>query len=245
MNASERREKRLAKKEEKRKAALAREEARRQRFGERCAALCARGFVLKDCTLKILSANVWGILTALPFAAGAAALFVAFAEPRLLLTGSPLIDLFFFVFCMAASLPVHEGLHALCWAAVSRSFAGIRFGFDSKTLTPYCASETPMRRAGYLFGCLAPFVILGAAPAAAAVLSGYLFLIAAGVVNILSAGGDLLVFFRTFACKKGSIFLDHPSLCGFYAFSLRGKPEALSERCEQPQTGEKQEKDET
>lgn len=222
-----RREKKAFLCEKRREAAAAKEAERIARFEARCAALRAQGYEQTDRTLKILSANIWGFLVALPFAAAAIALYVLFADKKFLLTGNIAGELALLFLCMAASVPAHEGLHALFWAAVNRSFAGIRFGFIPAALTPYCTCEREMGRVGYLSGCLAPFALLGVGLCLGGILSGYLFFLIGGVFNILAAGGDLLVSLRTFACGRGCVFLDHPTACGFFSFRRKSPAEKM------------------
>ena len=45
-------------------------------FEEQCARLAAQGYAVKDRTVGLLAANVYGILTALPFAAAGVLAFV-------------------------------------------------------------------------------------------------------------------------------------------------------------------------
>ncbi len=191
-------------------------------FEEQCAQLAARGFAAKDCTVGLRAANIYGILTALPFVgAGIAAFVLAPSSMRNMLSFSA--DFLLLAVLLILSVPVHECLHALAWAAARGSAAGIRFGFNARFLTPYCACAYPMRRAQYFAGILAPFAVLGAGFCIAASLTGYWALCVLGAFNILSAGADLLVSFRL-AFARGKYFLDHAERCGFYAFSEKKRP---------------------
>ena len=202
-------------KEEKRLAAERRRAARLCAFEERCARLREEGREQKDCTVGLTAANVWGILSALPFAAAAAVAFILRGGALIALTGSFFADLGLLALAVVASIPVHEGLHGLLWAAANRSFSGIRFGIAG--FTPYCACEKPMGRAKYMLGSLAPFALLGAAPCAAAFFTRSLFALIFGIFGILCAGADIFVSVRAMAAGKG-VLLDHPERCGFYLF---------------------------
>lgn len=193
------------------------EEERLSRFEERCALLRGRGYRQKNCTVTVLAANVWGTAVILPFAAAAVLLFIFFTPPRAMFPSFVAADFFLLAVLLAASIPVHECLHALCWAAANRSFAGIRFGVLRTSLTPYCSCEAPMGRAAYLCGTLAPFVLLGIGFSLAAVTVGYTVMLVLGVFNLFSAGGDALVAAKLLTEGRG-IFLDHPTQCGFYRF---------------------------
>ena len=183
---------------------------------QRGALLCRGGVTEKDCTVGMGKANVYGILTALPFAAGAvlAFLFGGKDAAHILSFG---LDCILFAAMLLVSVPVHEGLHALFWALARGSFKGIRFGIVLRYLTPYCACAYPCRRIQYFVGLIAPFVILAVGFTVAACLTGYWAFCAAGAANALLAGGDLFIAFRLLF-TKGKYVLDHPEWCGFVAF---------------------------
>ena len=181
----------------------------------------ADGYACKDCTFSLKRAQVLGIALALPFAAASVAA-VFFAGPRAMFAGRAYLDLLLFSAAALLSIPVHEGLHGLVWGAVNTSFRGIRFGILREGLTPYCACETPMNRARYLAGCLAPFVVLGLGFAAAGAVTGFTALSCLGAFNAVSAGGDLLVALKMLAAG-GGVALDHPAACGFYLFQKEKK----------------------
>ena len=188
-------------KEKRRAKEEAREAARKERaenFARQSEQLCAQGFAACDKTLSVRSAQRLGFLSSVPFAAAAIVGFVFVPNKVFLLTGNFFADIALFFFLVAASIPVHEGLHALGWAAANGSFRGLRFGVAEGS--PYCACTRPMRRWKYLAGLLAPFVLL----------------VAGGVFNIVCAGGDLLVAFRAFGSR--GLLLDHPERCGFVLF---------------------------
>ena len=193
------------------------EKERLARFESRCAALRSRGFTQKNCTISLLSANVWGTAVILPFAAAAVLLFLFFTPPRAMFPSFVAADFFLLAVLLAASIPVHECLHALCWAAANRSFAGIRLGILRVSAAPYCSCEAVMGRAAYLCGTLAPFLLLGVGISVAAVLTGYVALLVLGVFNLFAAGADALVAAKLLT-EGGGIFLDHPVSCGFYRF---------------------------
>lgn len=194
----------------------AEKEARLARFEEKCGKLREEGYEQTECTVTIKSASVWGFALAIPFAAAAIALcFIA--GPRAAVEDRMYLDFFIAAVAGMVCIPVHEGLHGLVWGIVNGSFSGIRFGILREGLTPYCACETPMNRARYLAGCLAPFVVLGLGFAVAGALTGFFVLALPAAFNILSAGGDLLISLKIL-CAGGGVYLDHPFACGFYRF---------------------------
>lgn len=195
----------------------AREEARFARFEAYRAELIAQGFAEKDCTVSILRANLLGLACALPFLAAAIVGAVLLPDKVLMCTGSLFSELFLLAAVFLVSLPAHEGLHALGWAAVRGSFRGIRFGVLGRSLSPYCAVEAPFTRGRYLVGSLAPFAVLGVGLCAAGLGTGLVPLVVYGAYNIACAGGDLLVALKVL-CSRAERVLDHPVRCGFYAY---------------------------
>ena len=195
-----------------------REIAAQERFEKACRELKGQGFVQKDCTLKARSALWLGLAAAAIVSAAALLLYALVAQKKWSLTGALWLD----CACMAAvfvlSIPLHEGLHALGWGVLSGTFDGLRFGYNRELLTVYCACERKMRRVPYFLGTLLPFLLLGAAPCAAAAASGSVWLLIGGIYNIFCAGADLCVAAKAVFCG-GTWVLDHPSRCGFYAFA--------------------------
>lgn len=197
--------------------AAAQKKARRYAdFEAQCTALLAEGRTVRDRTFSIRRANGLGLLCGL--AAAAAVLIGAWFLPRhhFAVTGSVIADLLLFFAAVFVSVPVHEGLHALGWAAAGGTFRGLSFGMAGGT--PYCACVRPMGRGRYLLGSLAPAAVLGAGLSAAGLCLMHVPLAGLGAVNFALAGADLLVAARALFCRA-DLLLDHPERCGFYAFS--------------------------
>ena len=205
-------------KQEKRERARLVQQERQRKFDEQCERLRAQVYAAKEVTLDEKKANVYGVLTALPFVAAAAAAYFFLADRGAY--SWDFIQLFATVAIFLLSIPVHEGLHGLVWGIASGSFRGIRFGIMPALFTPYCTCERPMRRFRYLAGVAAPFVVLGVGCSVAACLCGNFVLALAGMYNILCAGADLYIAFRLIAAG-GEIVADHPSRCGFVCFFAR------------------------
>ena len=92
-------------------------EERFSRFDAACAALCGQGYTQRDKTLPPRRAGTLGILTAAPFAIAAIVGGLFLPDLHFLLTGSLFADAALFLVLLLASIPAHEGLHALGWAA--------------------------------------------------------------------------------------------------------------------------------
>lgn len=187
-----------------------------EEFARLCGEACAAGRVQKDCTLSAKRAGLFGTLCTLPFAAAAAVLYVFFAPRVLLATGSLFFEPLLLAAALLALVPLHEGVHALASAAVHRSFYGIRLRVLG---TPQCVCLRFANRAQYAVAALAPFVLLGLAPAAAGIATGCLPALVCGAFGCIAAGADLLVAFLALRAGKGAVLLDHPARCGFAVFS--------------------------
>ncbi len=116
---------------------------------QRKALLDMGGLEEKDCTVGMGKANLYGIITALPFTAAVILAYV-FGGKGVFNIVSQSIDVIIFAAALIVSIPVHEGLHGLFWAISRGSFKGIRFGIVLRALTPYCACAYPCNRVQYL-----------------------------------------------------------------------------------------------
>ena len=113
-----------AREERRRKAG----EERLSRFEASCDALRGQGYDSADKTLPPRRAGALGLLAAAP---AALAVFVGglfLPDKNFLMTGNIFADAALFIALLVASIPAHEGLHALGWAAVRGTFRGLRFG---------------------------------------------------------------------------------------------------------------------
>lgn len=170
-----------------------------------------RGFSEKDCTVGLKNVTLRSLAAVLPLLALFVCLFVFLpARHFLTLPGAAA----FFPSCIL-SVPVHEALHALVWACVSRFRGGISFGREGGFF--YCACSRPLPRRKYLAGTLAPFLLLALAPAVVSFFTGRIMLFAFSVFNLISASADWYVFLRALSVR--GVYLDHPTRCGFHAFT--------------------------
>lgn len=209
---------RAERKKERTERERAAEAARMRKFGESVETLKSRGYAAADRTIGTKAANVFGVLTALPFAAAAVLLFALFAPASRNIFPLLFCDIFLLAGVGLVSIPVHEALHGLFWGIANGTFRGIRFGVMRELWTPYCACEIPMTRGKYILGTAAPFVFLGLGFSAAGILTGIWLLTGLGVCNIVCAGADILICFQVLF-SRAEIVLDHPQKCGFFAFS--------------------------
>lgn len=189
-------------------------------FRYRCDTLVAQGYVAREETVSILRANVIALVTAGPFVLIVIIVAIASSDGFGEVTFSA-GGLFAFLGLMLLSIPVHEGLHGLTWLFFAPHHAAtIRFGVLRDSLTPYCHCSEPLGYAGYILGGLMPFLVLGLSVSSMGVILHSPLLIPLGCFNILAAGGDTTIVGKLLPYTgKHALFLDHPTECGFIAFT--------------------------
>lgn len=193
------------------------EKVRLEAFNERISALERSGYAVTDLTVSPDKANILGtlcgFLTVLPFIV---LYFLTNPAPlawekRGFLQTIGLIIVYFLL------IIVHELIHGLTWSFITENgWKSISFGVIWRSLNPYCTCNEALSKVQYLAGLLMPWFILGIIPCIAAIFlrSGYLMI--AGVIMALSAGGDLLLAWMILG-RKGSgktLYLDHPTKIG-------------------------------
>ena len=120
------------------------------------------------------------------------------------------------------SIVIHELIHGITWSiGMKGGFHNVEFGFIVQYLTPYCTCKVPMKKARYILGSLMPCIVLGIVPCILSYLTGSAYLLAFGVLMIISAGGDLLVTQMILTNKakgKEQLYFDHPTEIGLALF---------------------------
>lgn len=117
------------------------------------------------------------------------------------------------VLTAAASLFVHEAIHGavIGW----RSGLGRRaYRFGRKSMMMYCQALVPLRVDDYRLVIIAPAVLLGVLPSVLAVLFGWWFALAIGVLQLAGAGGDLLALWLLRKDPPHWLATDHPTRIG-------------------------------
>ena len=130
-----------------------------ERFENTCESLQAQGYTARDRTFSGAGGAAM-LATVLPVSALFVALYAILARS----VASVWQGWVMLAAGIVCSVPVHELLHALGWAAVNRSLRCVRLGFDRRTCTPYCACSAPMQRGKYLVGALFPGFCWGSCP---------------------------------------------------------------------------------
>ena len=113
---------------------------------------------------------------------------------------------------------IHEVLHGVGWClGTKKKWKSIYIGMMWSSLTPYCHCKEPLEPGKYLIGCLLPGTLLGLGIYLAAFLTGSNVLLWLSLLNVLGAGGDLLIAWYARRYRTGYV-LDHPTGCGFIIY---------------------------
>lgn len=197
-----------------------RSEARRyEQFNQIREDLLGKGYREAECTISIVEANAYALLCALPFFIVGIALYFALWVGDGISLSFSFSEFVLFVLVFVASIVVHELLHGLGWGLFCKNgFKSISFGVIWKMLTPYCHCKEPLFFRAYLFGGLLPFFVLGIVPLAVALVIGNAWVLAFALISILGAGGDLTIASMLMK-HRDALVVDHPSECGFYAYT--------------------------
>ena len=168
-------------------------------------------------TISVKKANYLSILYCAPFMfiffslyqmkyGGVLAIFDSISQMIILIISSFLL------------IVIHEAIHGLTWGLVCENgLKSIKFGVFWSSLTPYCHCKEPLTFNKYIIGALMPFIILGIGFAVFGIVYGSLLVFWLGMVNILGAGGDLMIAMMLRNYRKAMI-IDHPSQIGFVAY---------------------------
>ena len=112
---------------------------------------------------------------------------------------------------------LHEIVHGIAWAIAGRKpWTSIKFGFQTKTLTPYCHITEPLEVNAYRIGAVMPGLVVGILPYAYSLMSGDINWLWFSLVHTSAAGGDWLVLWLIRKVKPGSLVEDHPTQAGCY-----------------------------
>jgi len=123
------------------------------------------------------------------------------------------------IFCIQIilSLVIHELVHGIGWMIGGKcKWNEIEFGISS--LFPYCYCKKPLSRKQYLIGVLMPIVLLGLGTTILALVFESLSLLVLAIINVIIAGGDLIIVVNLRKTTKLSLVMDHPYKAGFVAF---------------------------
>ena len=112
---------------------------------------------------------------------------------------------------------IHELLHGITWAFYSKQgFRSIQFGFQWKSLTPYCHCKEPLKVSHYFIGAAMPLIVMGIIPSIIAIISGSGALLCVGIFFTWAAGGDIIALYMLHKLDADEMVSDHPTKMGFY-----------------------------
>ena len=180
--------------------------------------LTRQGFTAHEALISVFRANLMAVVLSAPFIIAFVYAFVTIWNKK-----TEAIPIGFLILWLLF-IPVHELLHGIGWSLFCKNrFKSIRFGIMWSSLTPYCACNEPLGFLQYLVGGIAPFFLLGLIPSLLGVFIGSFQCLTFGLLGILAAGGDMSICLNMLKYKN-ALFLDHPTSCGFAAFSSPEKP---------------------
>lgn len=178
-----------------------------------------QGYEEKQEVLSILKANIMAVVIAVPLAVLGLILWITLKENGSARLSFESMILFLIIFF--ALVYVHEVLHGVGWCAGAKSrWKSIYIGIMRDSMTPYCHCREPLTPAKYLIGVLTPASVLGAGFYILAFITDSNLLLELSMLNLLAAGGDLAISILVFKYMgKKVLILDHPTECGFVAFT--------------------------
>lgn len=122
-----------------------------------------------------------------------------------------------FVLIVLAGVVVHELIHGVTWAVFGhKPWSSIKFGIQTRTLTPYCHVKEPIEVSAYRIGAFMPGLLVGILPFIYSLVSGDPNWFWFSLIHTSASGGDWLVLWLLRKVKKGSLVEDHPSQAGCY-----------------------------
>ena len=195
------------------------EQKRMDRFAEVCREMEQKGYMRNDLIIDLKKANVIITLVSIPFIA--VSLFLFWKINRGF--GNGLMKTVPFIIALLVLTVVHELIHGLAWSRFCENgWKDIEFGFIVKTMNPYCTCASPLPKAYYIIGALAPLFILGVIPYIAGLFAGSSLVFFLGAVMILGAGGDIMLVRKLLAFRSGKdeeVVYDHPTEAGSVVFT--------------------------
>ena len=137
---------------------------KQQLFEETCRRMEEEGYRRTDLTISAKKLNLIALLVIVPIIGIPCVLFILrwnlLAESGVAIEVSAWTLVAFF-----AGVVVHELIHGLVWSFFCKDgLHSIHFGFQLKTLTPYCHCAQPLDKGGYIAGTLAPVWCWGCCP---------------------------------------------------------------------------------
>ena len=191
---------------------------KQQLFEETCRRMEGEGYRRTDLTISAKKLNLIALLVIVPIIGIPRVLFILrwnlLAESGVAIEVSAWTLVAFF-----AGVVVHELIHGLVWSFFCKDgLHSIHFGFQLKTLTPYCHCAQPLDKGEYIAGTLAPGVVLGLLPILLSLVLPNVNLMLFGAMSLAVAVGDFAIVLLLVP-QREVLVVDHPTDPGLAAFS--------------------------
>jgi hypothetical protein len=174
----------------------------------------------RDITISFWRANFYAIISVLPILLILYFLYSFTWEKPAITFNYP-----YWIFYLIGVV-IHELIHGFFAMQFSKQgMKSIKFGISWKLLTPYCHIKEPLTVRDYRIVLLSPLIILGIIPTIIGLIIGHNGIYGFGLLFILAAGGDLIIFWKLRNENKNTLALDSPDKCGCIIY----EPEESSE----------------
>lgn len=197
------------------------EEKRLYIFNQINTDLLSKGYIKKELIGDLLKANIigplYGLIVSLPFIVLYFVLKIYSFDIGENYFSNYMLFMVFFIILIVA----HELIHGITWAGFTKDkFKNIEFGIIWKSLNPYCTCKVPLKESEYILGLIMPCIILGIIPSLISLFNANAWFFAMGIIQILSAGGDLYILKMILDNKNNNecLYLDHPTDIGVVKF---------------------------
>ena len=178
------------------------------------------GYEYRKCSFSKSQLYIIGFLLPLPFVILAGGIFRVFLSEKAAMAdlSGPLFSIKL-ALILILSIIIHELIHGVVWrVGCSKKRDSIKITWNF--IMPLCHCKEMLSKSQYLYGTLAPFFILAGGGMIAMMVYPSTYTLIFLLINIMLAGGDLLISLQLLKCGSGMI-LDLPSEAGFLIVQRR------------------------
>jgi hypothetical protein len=174
----------------------------------------------RDVSISFWRANFYAIISVLPILLILYLLYTFIWEKPAISFNYP-----YWIFYLAGVV-IHELIHGFFAMKFSKQgMKSIKFGIYWKFLTPYCHCKEPLTVKDYRIVLLSPLIILGIIPTIIGLIIGHNGIYGFGLLFILAAGGDLMIYWKLRNENKNALALDSPDKIGCIIYESEGSSE--------------------